>query len=45
MSAAGGVLILGIGSRVLDLVKVRVANLLPALSLAPVALAIVDRTR
>jgi uncharacterized membrane protein YqgA involved in biofilm formation len=43
LSAAGGVLILGIGFRLLDLVTVRVANLLPALLLAPVALAIVDR--
>ncbi|MDP9295436.1 MAG: DUF554 domain-containing protein [Actinomycetota bacterium] len=43
LTAAGGVLILGIGFRLLDLVKVRVANLLPALLLAPVTLAIVDR--
>jgi uncharacterized membrane protein YqgA involved in biofilm formation len=42
LTAAGGVLILGIGFRLLDLVKVRVANLLPALVLAPVALAIVE---
>jgi uncharacterized membrane protein YqgA involved in biofilm formation len=43
LTAAGGVLILGIGFRLLDLAKVRVANLLPALLLAPVTLAIVDR--
>jgi uncharacterized membrane protein YqgA involved in biofilm formation len=43
LTAAGGVLILGIGFRLLDLVKVRVANLLPSLVLAPVALAIVER--
>jgi uncharacterized membrane protein YqgA involved in biofilm formation len=43
LTAAGGVLILGIGFRLLDLAKVRVANLLPALLLAPITLAIVDR--
>ena len=41
LTAAGGVLILGIGFRLLDLVEVRVANLLPALVLAPVIVAIV----
>ena len=36
MSAAGGILIMGIGLRLLDLKQVRVGNLLPALVLAPV---------
>ena len=45
LTATGGILILGIGFRLLDVVKVRVANLLPALLLAPIALAIVERTR
>jgi uncharacterized protein len=35
MNAAGGVLILGIGLRLLDVREIRVANLLPALLLAP----------
>lgn len=43
MTAAGGVLILGIGLRLLDLRLVRVANLLPALVLAPVAFSLVER--
>lgn len=43
MTAAGGVLILGIGLRLLKLLDVRVANLLPALVLAPVSIAIVER--
>jgi hypothetical protein len=41
MTAVGGVMILGIGLRLLELRKVRVANLLPALVLAPVAFALV----
>jgi uncharacterized membrane protein YqgA involved in biofilm formation len=45
LSATGGVMILGIGFRLLDLVRVRIANLLPALVIAPVALAIVDASR
>ena len=45
LTAAGGVLILGIGFRLLDLVPVRVANLLPALVIAPVTFAIVMRMR
>ena len=40
ITAAGGVLILGIGLRLLELREIRVANLLPALVLAPVAVAI-----
>jgi uncharacterized membrane protein YqgA involved in biofilm formation len=42
MSAVGGVLILGIGLRLLDLRRVRVANLLPALVLAPATVAVVE---
>lgn len=45
MSAVGGVLILGIGLRLLELREVRVANLLPALVLAPVAVAIIQAVR
>jgi uncharacterized membrane protein YqgA involved in biofilm formation len=45
MSAVGGVLILGIGLRLLDLRLVRVGNLLPALILAPAAVAIVEALR
>jgi hypothetical protein len=43
LTAAGGVLILGIGLRLLELREVRVANLLPALVLAPASIAIVER--
>jgi uncharacterized protein len=42
MSAVGGVMILGISLRLLDLRYVRVANLLPALVIAPAAVAIVE---
>jgi uncharacterized membrane protein YqgA involved in biofilm formation len=37
ITAAGGVLIIGIGLRLLELREIRVANLLPALVLAPVS--------
>jgi uncharacterized protein len=40
VTATGGVLILGIGLRLLKLREVRVANLLPALALAPFGVAI-----
>ena len=43
LTAAGGILILGIGLRLLDLREIRVANLLPALVLAPAGMALVDR--
>jgi hypothetical protein len=43
MTAAGGVLILRIGLRLLELRDIRVANLLPALVLAPASIAIVER--
>lgn len=40
MNAVGGVLILGIGLRLLDLRQVRVANLLPAIVIAPAVVAV-----
>lgn len=40
MTAAGGVLIMGIALRLLELREVRVANLLPALVLAPVGISV-----
>ncbi len=43
MTATGGVMILGIGLRLLDLRQVRVASLLPALFLAPVGVALFAR--
>ncbi|HEX6207447.1 MAG TPA: DUF554 domain-containing protein [Actinomycetota bacterium] len=43
MTAAGGVIIVGIGLRLLEIREVRVGNLLPALVLAPVAFAVVER--
>jgi uncharacterized membrane protein YqgA involved in biofilm formation len=43
MTAVGGVMIMGIGLRLLELREVRVANLLPALVLAPVAVGLVER--
>ena len=42
MSATGGVLILGIALRLLDLRRVRVANLLPGLVIAPAAVALLE---
>lgn len=39
-SAAGGVLVLGIGLRLLEITAVRVANLLPALVIAPAIVAV-----
>jgi uncharacterized membrane protein YqgA involved in biofilm formation len=43
MSAAGGVMVIGIGLRLLDIKKVAVASLLPALVLAPVGVAVFAR--
>lgn len=43
MSAAGGVMVIGIGLRLLDIKKVAVASLLPALVLAPVGVALFAR--
>lgn len=40
LTAAGGILILGISLRLLELKRVRVGNLLPALVFAPVAVAV-----
>ena len=45
LTAAGGVLILGIALRLLDLRQVRVGNLLPALVLAPAAVAVFQALR
>lgn len=42
MSATGGVLILAIGLLLLDLKRIRVANLLPALLVAPLLVAILE---
>ena len=42
MSAAGGVLILALGLILLDLKKIRVANLLPALIIAPTIVAVLQ---
>lgn len=43
MTAAGGVMVMGIGLRLLDVRQVRVASLLPALVLAPVGVALFAR--
>jgi uncharacterized membrane protein YqgA involved in biofilm formation len=45
ISATGGVLILGIALRLLELRRVRVANLLPALVLAPAIVAVLEAAR
>jgi uncharacterized membrane protein YqgA involved in biofilm formation len=45
ITATGGVLILAIGLRLLDLREIRVANLFPALVLAPVVVAIYSNFR
>ena len=45
MSAVGGILILGIALRLLELRRVRVGNLLPALVLAPAAIAVMESLR
>ena len=45
LTAAGGVLILGIGLRLLELIEIRVANLLPALVLAPAIVAVMQALR
>ena len=45
MSAVGGILILGISFRLLELREVRVANLLPAVILAPAAVAVLETVR
>lgn len=43
MTAAGGIMVMGIGVRLLDLAKVRVASLLPALVFAPLLVALFAR--
>lgn len=43
MTAAGGVMVMGIGVRLLDLKQIRVASLLPALALAPIGVALFAR--
>ncbi|MDQ4096744.1 MAG: DUF554 domain-containing protein [Actinomycetota bacterium] len=43
MTATGGVMILGIGLQLLDLKRVRVASFLPALVVAPIAVALFAR--
>jgi uncharacterized membrane protein YqgA involved in biofilm formation len=40
IGAVGGFLVVGIGLRLLDLRQVRVANLLPALVIAPLVVAL-----
>ena len=45
MSAVGGILILGIALRLLELRRVRVGNLLPAIVLAPATVAIIETLR
>jgi uncharacterized membrane protein YqgA involved in biofilm formation len=45
ITAAGGIILLGVGLRLLDLKAVRVANFLPALVLAPVFVAVADLVR
>lgn len=42
MTAAGGVVLLSIGFRLLDIKQIRAANLLPALFIAPAAVAVMD---
>jgi uncharacterized membrane protein YqgA involved in biofilm formation len=42
MTSAGGVLIIGIALRLLDLKDVKVGNFLPALVLAPLLVALVE---
>lgn len=45
ISAAGGLIMLGISLRLLDLKQVRVANFLPALVLAPIFVRVADAVR
>lgn len=45
ITAAGGLILLGVGLRLLDLKPVRVANFLPALVLAPVLLRVAEAVR
>jgi uncharacterized protein len=43
LTATGGVMIIGLGIRLLDLRRIRVASFLPALLVAPVLVAIFAR--
>ncbi|MDQ3783634.1 MAG: DUF554 domain-containing protein [Actinomycetota bacterium] len=43
LGAVGSLLILGIGLRLLDIARIRVVNLLPAVLLAPIAAGLLDR--
>jgi hypothetical protein len=43
MTAAGGVIILGIGLTLLEIKRVKVANFLPALAVAPILVALWER--
>jgi uncharacterized membrane protein YqgA involved in biofilm formation len=45
ISATGGIVLLGVGLRLLDIRRVRVVNFLPALALAPVFVALADAIR
>ncbi len=42
MTATGGVVLLAIGFRLLDIKRIRAANLLPAILIAPLAIAVMD---
>jgi uncharacterized membrane protein YqgA involved in biofilm formation len=43
MTATGGVMILGIGLLLLEIKRVRVANFLPALAIAPLLVALWEK--
>jgi uncharacterized membrane protein YqgA involved in biofilm formation len=45
MTAVGGLLVIAIGLRLLGLARIRVANLLPAVLLAPLATGVVAAVR
>ncbi|MDQ2674906.1 MAG: DUF554 domain-containing protein, partial [Chloroflexota bacterium] len=45
VSSAGGIVLLGVALRLLDLKPVRVANFLPALLLAPIFVRVADALR
>ena len=42
LTATGGVVLIAIGLQLLDIKKIRAANLLPALFVAPLSVAIMD---
>jgi hypothetical protein len=43
MTATGGVLIMGIGLLLLEIKRIRVANFLPAILIAPIVVAVLER--